>query len=155
MGHVLKREHLTQRELSERTGILPQRINDYILGRRRLSAEISLKLEKALSIDVDGFFYLIQCNHDIYVALTDKIESEKPDLTKIRRNIFWDTSIENMDWEGNRQSIIQRVFEYGDEIAIMEIIRYYGKDVVNECLEGISDSRLMARRIKNINLYLK
>ncbi|WP_300505630.1 helix-turn-helix transcriptional regulator [uncultured Duncaniella sp.] len=156
LGHLLKRAHLTQRELSERTGILPQRINDFIVGRRRISADVSLKIESALSIDIEGFFYIIQCHHDVYNAMNDRIKevADTPDLSKIRKAIFWDTALESIDWRGNRRAVVQRVFEYGDEESVGEIIRFYGKAVVEECLAGIKDVRLKERRDKNAKMYM-
>ncbi len=60
LKHILKRKRLTQRFLAESTGILPQRINDYINDRRKISPENSLSIEKALGIEIKGYFYLIQ-----------------------------------------------------------------------------------------------
>lgn len=145
---------MTQRQLSAATGILPQRINDYISGKRRISAEASLLLENALSIETEGFFYIIQANHDIYDALTLQSENAMPDLTKIKKSIFWDTDISQINWSSNRKSVIRRVFEYGDEPAIKEIIRFYGKNEVNDTLNSITDSHLHQRRLANMQKYI-
>lgn len=156
LGHVLKHEHLTQHELANRTGILPQRINDYIVGRRRISADASLKIERALSIGIEGFFYTLQSNHDIYKALQDSsVNRNMPDLKKIKKVIFWDTEIERMDWDKNKRSIIQRVFEYGDDESIDEIIRFYGKECIRKYLHEITDTRLLERRIRNEKLHIQ
>lgn len=155
LSHVLKHEHLTQNELAKRTGILLQRINDYIAGRRRISVDVSLKIERALSIGIEGFFYTLQSNHDIYVALKEVGRSlYMPDLNKIKKAIFWDTVIEHIDWDRNKRSIIQRVFEYGDDESIEEIIRFYGKECVRKHLHEITDTRLMERRVRNEKLHI-
>lgn len=153
LRHMLKQQHMSQRQLSASTGILPQRINDYITGKRRMSVEISLIIEKALSIETKGFFYTLQANHDIY----DAVKSETrliPDLSKIKKSIFWDTDINLLEWNSNRNSIIKRIFEYGDEQAITEIIRFYGVDIVKAILEKITEPRLQSRRSKNMDKYL-
>lgn len=154
LGHILKQQDMTQRQLSAATGILPQRINDYISGKRRISAEASLLLEQALSIKTKGFFYIIQANHDIHDAITLHSEDAIPDLTRIKKSIFWDTDISRLNWNSNRKSIIRRVFEYGDEQAIKEIIRFYGKNEVTDILTAITDPHLHQRRLANMQKYL-
>ena len=54
IDRIRAKEHLTQRELAERSGIYYQRINDFIAGRRRISPEQSLQLEKAFGIDTES-----------------------------------------------------------------------------------------------------
>lgn len=154
LGHVLKHASISQRELAEMTGILPQRINDFINGRRRITAEASLKLERALAIRIEGFFYILQSNHDIYVAVGNDSDRKIPDLSKIRKSIFWDTDFGALDWSGNRVAIVRRVFEYGDENAIREIIRFYGESEVREILKSITDIRMSDRRSENMSKYL-
>jgi len=58
-----------------------------------------------------------------------------PDFTKLRRIIFWDTKTENIDWETQKDSVILRVFERGNDIERNEIIRFYGQDIVNKALD--------------------
>ena len=77
-----------------------------------------------------------------------------PNLEHYRKAVFWDTDIEMLDWEKNRQWIIRRVFEYGGEEEILETLRFYGKDVVKEVLLGITDERKLESRSENIKKYL-
>lgn len=63
----MTKEGISQSQLAERSGIVRQRICDYLANRRRITVEASLNLEKALRIGIEGFFYRIQANHDIYM----------------------------------------------------------------------------------------
>ena len=80
--------------------------------------------------------------------------NNRPNLEHFRKAVFWDTDIDKLDWEKNRQWIIRRVFEYGGEEEILETIRFYGKDVVKEVLSGIADERKVENRNENMKKYL-
>lgn len=152
---IIKKENITQRELASRSGMPFQRINDYIANRRKITPEASLKLEKALNIDYQGFFYIIQANHEVFVALKIISENKKPDLSIFRETLFWDTDINSIDWDKNRKWVVKRVFEYGNEAEIMETIRFYGKEFIKFELTTITDAWNKESRIQNIEKYLK
>jgi hypothetical protein len=42
--------------------------------------------------------------------------------------------MENIDWEKQKNAIIKRVFERGNEIEKKEIIRFYGQENVDKIL---------------------
>ena len=154
LDRIRTKEHLTQRELASRSEIPYQRINDFIANRRRISADNSLKLEKALGIDYQCFFYQIQTNYEIYVATSHFLEQSQPDKSKYRKALFWDTDFETIDWQRNSEWIIQRVFEYGNENEIKETIRYYGKRKITKVLSIIKDKWNAENRNNNIKKYL-
>ena len=154
IDRIRAKEHLTQRELAERSGIYYQRINDFIAGRRRISPTQSLQLEKALGIATQCFFYQVQTNHDVFSVTKNLAEKSCPDISKYRSALFWDTVYENLDWQHNSAWIIQRVFEYGNEEEIMETIRYYGKERIVEELSKIHNEWNEEYRKKNIKTYL-
>ena len=154
LDRIRVKEHLTQRELALRSEIPYQRINDFIANRRRISPEISLRLEKALGIDYQCFFYQIQTNYEIYLATRRLSELSQPDKSKYRKALFWDTNLETLDWQRNSEWIIQRVFEYGNQSEIEETIRYYGKSKIADVLLGIHDTWNEENRRNNIKKYL-
>ena len=43
--------------------------------------------------------------------------------------------MEKIAWEKQKKAVIKRVFERGNEIEKKEIIRFYGKEVVNGILK--------------------
>ena len=154
LNRIMTKEGISQSQLAERSGIVRQRICDYLANRRRITVEASLNLEKALRIGIEGFFYRIQTNHDIYTCVKEQAMNNRPNLEHYRKAVFWDTDIEMLDWDKNRQWIIRRVFEYGGEEEILETLHFYGKDVVKEVLLGITDERKLESRSENIKKYL-
>ena len=57
LNRIMIKEGVSQSQLAERSGIVRQRICDYLANRRRITVEASLNLEKALRIGIEGFFY--------------------------------------------------------------------------------------------------
>lgn len=58
-----------------------------------------------------------------------------PDFTKLRPILFWDTKMENIDWQRQKNSIIKRIFERGNEIEKNEIIPFYEIEYINKILK--------------------
>lgn len=148
LDRIRAKEHLTQRELASRSEIPYQRINDFIANRRKISPENSLKLEKALGIDYQCFFYRIQTNHEIFLVTRHLSEPSQPNKSKYRKVLFWDTDFDTLDWQRNSEWIIQRVFEYGNKTEIDETIRYYGKSKIAKVLRSIRGSWNSSNKIK-------
>jgi hypothetical protein len=72
----------------------------------------------------------LQVFYDIKEAKKDS--TYKPDLSKLRKVTFWDTSFDKIDWKQNKVAVIKRIFSRGTEIEQEEIIRFYGKEVVDK-----------------------
>ncbi len=154
LQRILHKENMNQKQLAAISGLRPQRINDFILGKRRINAEFSFQLETALRIDLPGYFYILQANHDIFTTYEKHTYRSAPDISKIRKTIFWDTDFKKIDWEKNYRSIIRRIFEYGDKTAITEIKEFYGIDRIVSVLNTIKDGRLADRRNTNLGHLL-
>ena len=137
LKEILKKERVSQKKIAERATIYPQRINDLINGKRKFTPELSSHLEKALGISTLGYFYKIQTNNDIYNYHDEQERKITPDLSKLHKVLFWDTVIEKINWIRSANYVIQRVFEYGNETEITEIIRFYGREKVIEALNAI------------------
>ena len=56
--------------------------------------------------------------------------SNKPDLTKFRKTLFWDTTFDRIDFTAHSRYVINHVFERGTEEEIKEIIRFYGIETI-------------------------
>lgn len=115
----------------------PQVIGDIANGKRRLSPRIALKLDKALGKE-EGFFMLLQAWYDVFEEKRTQMADSKPDLTKLRPGIFWDTDMGSIDWERQSEAVIQRVFERGNETEREEIVRFYGTERVEAILESLN-----------------
>ena len=55
-----------------------------------------------------------------------------PDLTRLRPGLFWDTDINKIDWPRQREAVIKRIFERGNEEEKTEIARFYGDSMIQE-----------------------
>jgi len=156
LKQILKRENLSQKEIAEKSAIYPQRINDLIKGKRKFTPELSFRLEKALGISTLGYFCLIQTSHDIYNYQDEQERQYTPDLSKLKRALFWETlSLNNINWLKSANWVIQRVFEYGNQQEINEIIRFYSREKVAKVLNAIpqTDTWNLHNRNENRKLF--
>lgn len=146
---IAQHKHLTQTTLAQKTGLIPQRINDLIMGRRRFTPNNSMMLEQALDISLQGFFYKIQANHDIYEVQLANHQS-KPDLSKLTQTTFWDVDLSKIEWMKCQDWAIRRVLEYGTEEEIKELYRYYGHDAFVKVKENPKGFLLFDTVLKNL-----
>lgn len=151
---ILKKKNLSQKELANMSNEYPQRICDYIKGQRKFTIKASLAIEKALGIDIEGFFYKIQTNHEIYNYIMEEERKIHPDLSIVSKGLFWDTRIDKINWIRNKEWVIKRVFEYGNEQEITEIIRFYGKEIIKQIFPEIKGSWNSATRNENYQKYI-
>ena len=132
-GLFLQRElgnrKLKSGHFAESIGEHPQTLSAIIRGRRSMNTPLSLRIEQALGLE-EGFLMTLQVYYDIAEEKRKLSHSHRPDLTKFRSTIFWDTMIENIDFTTHSRYVINRVFERGNEEEIKEIIRFYGRDVI-------------------------
>lgn len=120
----LKKKNLTQRALAEQTGIPYQTINAIIMGRRNLTTEQSLKIDRALDHE-EGFFAILQTHYDIEQYKNKELANMFNEAPRIRKSLFWDADFNKINWGKNMDAIIKRVFERGNKDEIEEISRYY------------------------------
>jgi hypothetical protein len=52
--------------------------------------------------------------------------------------LFWDTDINNIDWQKQYKAVIRRVFERGNEKEKSEITRFYGLKKVKSAVNNIT-----------------
>jgi len=135
-GFILERE-LKQRHLHKGPFAIslkeyPQTLVSITKGKRRMNTNLALKIENALKIE-EGYFMTLQLYYDIE-EIKGKQPGKHPDFTKLRRVLFWDTKMEKIDWEKQRNAIVKRVFERGNETEKDEIVRFYGQKKVNKIL---------------------
>jgi addiction module HigA family antidote len=125
----LKKRNLNQRQFALSIGEHAQTLSAIIKGSRRMNVALSLKIEEQLELE-EGFLMTLQVFYDIKEAKKDS--TYKPDLSKLRKVTFWDTSFDKIDWKQNKVAVIKRIFSRGTEIEQEEIIRFYGKEVVDK-----------------------
>jgi plasmid maintenance system antidote protein VapI len=127
-GVYLERE-LKKREIAKSRFAIsideyPQTLVSITKGKRRMNAELAHKIEQTLHLE-EGFLMILQVYFDIEKIKNDDSFSKKPDLSKLRPALFWDTVFDKIDWIKNKKAIIARVNERGNEKEIAEIRRFY------------------------------
>ena len=132
LDHELKLRKISKTDLAQKVSEHAQTIGAVTKGKRRMNTALALKIEHLLGIE-EGFFMILQVYYDIQQH-KKKQYSLKPDLTKLRRALFWDTSAESIDWMNQKKAVIMRVFERGNLYEQAEITRLYGQDAVNEAI---------------------
>lgn len=132
-GKFLERELLKQnvnkRQFAIAIGEHPQTLGAIIKGNRRMNVELSLKIEEKLQLE-EGFLMILQVFYDVKHA--KKKNSLKPDISKLSKVLFWDTTFDKIDWQQMKVAVIKRVFSRGTEEEKEEITRFYGADVVEK-----------------------
>ena len=88
-GEVLKEEFLTplgvsQNALARAISVSPRRVNEIVLGKRRITADTALRLSRFFSMS-EGFWMNLQDRYDREIARRElgKILSTIKPLTKI------------------------------------------------------------------------
>jgi antitoxin HigA-1 len=147
----LKKKKLAKGKFALSIDEFPQTLVAIIKGKRRMNPALSLKIEQAFDWE-EGFLMVLQVYYDIEQEKKEQTKTDHPDLSKIRPIIFWDTNIASINWQKNKQAIINRIFERGNEQGITEIIRFYGKDVVLATLD--SNQSELPSMIENKQKYL-
>jgi len=98
-----------------------------------MNTALALRIERELGIE-EGFFMTLQVFHEIKEEKNKQSKKGHPEFSKFRPALFWDTKIENIDWNRQKKPIIKRVFERGNLTEKKEIVGFYGHDTINEML---------------------
>jgi len=129
----LKQRHLRKGPFAISLQEFPQTLVSITKGKRRMNTNLALKIENALEIE-EGYFMTLQLHYDI-AEIKRRQTGSHPDLSRLRRILFWDTKMENINWEKQRNAVIKRVFERGNDSEKNEIIRFYGIEDINNTLK--------------------
>ncbi|MBX2946883.1 MAG: plasmid maintenance system antidote protein [Cyclobacteriaceae bacterium] len=133
-GIILDRK-IKERKLSKGRFALmineyPQTLGAITNGKRSMNTSLALKIEQELNL-TEGFLMTLQVFYDIKLEKR-KIEKARPDFSKLRRGLFWDTDMEKIDWQLQKRAVIQRVFERGNSKEKEEITRFYGDSEIKQ-----------------------
>lgn len=103
----------------------PQTLGAITKGKRSMNTTLALKIEQELNL-TEGFFMMLQVFYDIKQEKNKLLGNTKPDLSKLRSGLFWDTDMKKIDWHRQKRAVIQRVFERGNSEEKAEITRFFG-----------------------------
>ena len=137
-GAVLKREldkrNLPQLTFAQSLSEHPQTINAIVKGRRDLNTALALKIEDALGLE-EGTLLVLQTYYDIKKEKEKSLQVKCPEISRLRKSLFWDTNINTINWEKQSKAVISRVFERGNISEKKEIIRFYGADRIKPVIQ--------------------
>jgi antitoxin HigA-1 len=131
LDRKLKEKKLSKGRFALLLNEYPQTLGAITKGKRNMNTALALKIEQALNI-TEGFFMTLQIFYEIKQEKHKLLEKSHPDLSKLRRGLFWDTEIDKIDWHRQRRSVIQRVFERGNKEEKAEITRFYGDPEIKQ-----------------------
>ncbi|TKB99036.1 helix-turn-helix transcriptional regulator [Pedobacter cryophilus] len=143
-GIILERE-LKKRRLKKAAFALslkeyPQTLNEITKGRRGITPALSLKIDEALELE-EGTMLVLQAYYEIE---KEKLKTDQlPNLSLLRKALFWDTNIETINWSRQAKAIIKRVFERGNEIEKNELIRFYGEKKIREAIGSLASIKVL------------
>lgn len=130
----LKKRSIKERPFALSIGEHPQTLNKITAGKRNITVALALKIERTLSL-AEGTISLLQTFYNI--EKEKKKQMESPDLSLIRHILFWDTNIEQIDWQKQSRAVIERIFEKGNDEEKKEITRFYGSIKVNRIIKAV------------------
>lgn len=133
LARELKKRGIAQRPFALSVGEHPQTINAITKAKRNLPTSIALKIEEKLGLE-EGTLALLQTYFDIQVEKS-KIKPITPNLSLIRKSVFGDTDISQIDWDKQKYAVIRRIMERGNALEIKEIKQFYGAALITEVLK--------------------
>jgi len=150
---ILKKKGIGTSIFALKIGVYPGIITDVTKQRRGITPGLSIKIGRELGM-ADDFFMLLQAYYLVEKERKGIVlkTQDTPDLSIIRKQIFWDIDFEKLDFQRYKRYVIQRVFERGNEAEIMETIRFYG---LEECKNIIHEAKsLFFPAVENALRYL-
>lgn len=154
-GYILKRalnsNGIKSSELAASIAEHKQTISAIIKQKRKITPALSIKLAKTFNVPKDYFMHL-QASYEVKTVASGLEKEKKPNLSKFRKVLFWDTNLNSIDWENQKQAIIQRVLERGNATEIEELINFYGKASIAAEIKKIKNVRIK-EFYQNINQF--
>ena len=129
LAYELKKRGLRKSRFALTVNEFPQTLVAITKGKRKMNTALALKIENALGLE-EGFLMILQ----VYFDIDEEKRKKKiqPDLSKLRSVLFWDTEMDSIDWEKQKNAVIKRVFSRGNEQEKNEILAFYGKKAIDD-----------------------
>ena len=119
----LKKRKISKKEFAESVNEHLQTIVSITKAKRKFTPELSIKTDAFLHLD-EGFILTLQAFYEIK-KLKEELNIHTPDLSKIRPVLFWDTDLNQINWQKQKESVLKRVMERGNIQEKEEISRFY------------------------------
>jgi hypothetical protein len=90
---------------------------------------------------------VLQTYYDIKKEKQKTLQGNHPEISRLRKSLFWDTNINTINWESQSKAVIRRVFERGNISEKKEIIRFYGTERIKPVIrEAVGKTYIKAKR---------
>jgi len=96
LEHELKKRKLKKGPFALSLNEYPQVLNDITKGKRGLTTALSLKIDDAFGLE-EGTMLVLQAYYEIKKERQKNNNYDHPDLSKLRKALFWDTDIAKID----------------------------------------------------------
>lgn len=152
LKHELSEKNISGKLLAESIGEHPQTISAIICGRRSMNTALSLQIERFLGIE-EGTLMMLQVYFDIQQEKT-RIEQKCILIYHNSHLLFLGFGYRKIDWYQHKNFVIRRIFGYGNENEIKEIIRFYGENDVAKVIDSCSNDKFLPHLKANRKQYL-
>lgn len=136
LDRLLKERKLAKGPFALSINEYPQTLGAITKGKRGMNTPLAMKVERALGLE-EGYLMMLQVFYEIKEEKRRQHASSHPDLSRIRRGLFWDTNFDKIDWQVQRHAVVERILERGNDEEKGEIKRFYGESVVQEIANKI------------------
>ena len=133
LARELQKRKLAKGRFALSVNEYPQTLGDITKGKRKMNVSLALKIERALGLE-EGFLMILQTYYDIKQVKMKLADKLKPIISVFRPALFWDTSINKINWLAQKEAILKRVMERGNELEKKEIIRFYNSPELQNLL---------------------
>lgn len=136
LGSELKRQTRSLEDIAMAIGEQLQILEEITSGKRTLTQRLAKKIERELQIN-NGLLTALQFHYRMKKSRQRHGRREhtaRPDISRFRKSLFWDTHIESIHWNKQKLAVIKRIFERGNEQEKQEITRFYGAKVIAQAL---------------------
>jgi plasmid maintenance system antidote protein VapI len=140
LGRELKKKKLKQIAFARNISLPAQTLNAIIKGKRKMTPEVAFKIDNALGFE-ESTMAILQAMYDTKLIKHRIGNKNHPDISKLRRILFWDTDFDKIDWQQQKNAVIRRVWERGNEEEKNEMQRFYGVDSVNGAIKNMKPGR--------------
>ncbi|MCJ8210343.1 helix-turn-helix domain-containing protein [Mucilaginibacter sp. RS28] len=152
LDRQLKKRKIKQKTFAREIHVPAQTINAIIKGVRKMTPEVSLKIDHALGLP-ESTMAVLQAIYESTLVKRKLESTAHPDFSRIRKILFWDTDFDKINWQQQKNAVIRRVLERGNEEEKQEIKRYYGVESINAVIETIITNHSQRRHLaKNTSL---
>lgn len=140
LDRELKKKKLKQTAFARGISLPAQTLNAIIKGKRKMTPEVAFKIDNALGLE-ESTMGILQAMYDNTLVKNKIGNSNHPDISRLRRILFWDTDFDKIDWQGQKNAVIRRVWERGNEDEKKEIQRFYGIDNIHAVIKDMKPTR--------------